>query len=152
MRLKYFIRGLGIGILATTFVLYFAYSVRLSDAQVIKKAKELGLVESIREETTTKSETTTKLETTKQSETTSNVEKPLQNETNTSEELTFTIYKGYTSDDVSYELKKVGLIDDVSKFNNYLIANGYSKRLKVGVFDIKEGSDYEKIAKIITGQ
>ncbi|GHU41059.1 hypothetical protein FACS1894111_02720 [Clostridia bacterium] len=50
MKLKYYLRGLGIGIICTSFILTIAFSAQgkapaMTDAQIITKAKELGLVE-----------------------------------------------------------------------------------------------------------
>lgn len=47
MKLKYYLRGLGIGIIITTLVLMIAYSGRkteLTDAEIIARAESLGMV------------------------------------------------------------------------------------------------------------
>ncbi len=47
MKLKYYLRGLGIGIIITTIVLMIAYSGRqteLTDAEIIARAESLGMV------------------------------------------------------------------------------------------------------------
>ena len=46
--MKYYLRGLGIGILVTTVILSLAGIGRknMTDEEVIKRAKELGMVES----------------------------------------------------------------------------------------------------------
>lgn len=49
MKLKYYLRGMGIGIILTAIVMGFALGGRkaaLSDAEVIKRAKALGMIES----------------------------------------------------------------------------------------------------------
>ncbi len=50
MKRKYYLRGIGVGILFATIVLFTTYSVsggkRMSDADVIKRAEELGMVKS----------------------------------------------------------------------------------------------------------
>lgn len=45
MRLKYFLRGLGIGIVVTTIILAISHNagMRMSDSEVIERAKELGM-------------------------------------------------------------------------------------------------------------
>jgi len=45
MRLKYFLRGLGIGIVVTTIILAISHNAgrRMSDSEVIERAKELGM-------------------------------------------------------------------------------------------------------------
>ena len=48
MKLKYYLRGMGIGIILTAIVMGFALGGRrgtLSDAEIIKRAKALGMVE-----------------------------------------------------------------------------------------------------------
>ena len=48
MKLKYYLRGMGIGIILTAIVMGFALGGRrnaISDAEVIKRAKALGMVE-----------------------------------------------------------------------------------------------------------
>ncbi|WP_026520721.1 hypothetical protein [Butyrivibrio sp. VCB2001] len=49
MKLKYYLRGMGIGIILTAIVMGFALGGRkatMSDAEVIKRAKALGMIES----------------------------------------------------------------------------------------------------------
>lgn len=45
MRLKYFLRGLGIGIVVTTIILAISHNAgrRMSDSEVVERAKELGM-------------------------------------------------------------------------------------------------------------
>ena len=45
MKLKYYLRGLGIGMILTTFILMISFSgKKMSDEEVIKRAEELGMV------------------------------------------------------------------------------------------------------------
>ena len=46
MKLKYYLRGLGIGVLVTTIILTIAHHAqrKMSDADIIERAKELGMV------------------------------------------------------------------------------------------------------------
>ena len=49
MKLKYYLRGMGIGIILTAIVMGFALGGRkatMSDAEVIKRAKALGMTEA----------------------------------------------------------------------------------------------------------
>ena len=49
MKLMYFLRGVGVGIVFCALILFVAYKtnpVKMSDEDVIKKAKELGMVEA----------------------------------------------------------------------------------------------------------
>ena len=48
MKLKYYLRGIGIGVILTAIIMGFALGGRkatMSDAQVIQRAKELGMTE-----------------------------------------------------------------------------------------------------------
>lgn len=94
MKLKYYLRGLGIGVLVTTIILAIALNnkpMELTDAQIKERARQLGMVEETTSEVKTtketKSETTkpeadatreTQAETTKttQAETTTKVTQP----------------------------------------------------------------------------
>ena len=58
MKLKYYLRGLGTGILFATVILFISYAYRMSDKQIKERAKELGMVfpgkeASVEVETTT---------------------------------------------------------------------------------------------------
>jgi len=44
MKIRYYLKGLGTGILIATCILYFAYKNDISDADIILKAKRLGMV------------------------------------------------------------------------------------------------------------
>ena len=56
MKLKYYLRGLGTGILFATIILFISYSYKMSDSQIKKRAAELGMKypdkETTQEETT----------------------------------------------------------------------------------------------------
>ena len=47
-------------------------------------------------------------------------------------------------------LANAGLVDDASKFNSFLVANGYDMKLETGNFSLETGMSYEEIAKILT--
>ena len=47
MKLKYYLRGIGIGVIVTTLILMIAYGqhkVELTDAEIIRRAEALGMV------------------------------------------------------------------------------------------------------------
>lgn len=44
MKLKYYLRGVGTGILFATIILFISYSYKLSDGQIKKRAAQLGMV------------------------------------------------------------------------------------------------------------
>lgn len=67
MRLKYFLRGLGIGIVVTTIILAISHNAgrRMSDSEVIGRAKELGMAytTAAQEDSTESAAETTETET-----------------------------------------------------------------------------------------
>ena len=63
MKLKTYLRGLGIGIIVTTIVMVITLGGRkkeMSDEEIIARAKELGMVESVAEEPDANNESTPK--------------------------------------------------------------------------------------------
>ena len=61
MKLKYYLRGLGIGIIVTTILLMIAFALHkptMSDADIIARAKQLGMVMPEDEEPLQDTETT----------------------------------------------------------------------------------------------
>ena len=50
MKLKYYLRGVGTGILFATIILFISYSYKMSDGQIKKRAEELGMVMSTEEQ------------------------------------------------------------------------------------------------------
>lgn len=182
MKLKYYLRGLGTGILFATLILFISYGYRNTDAQIKQRAKELGMVEPGDERTTvipegfgektenTKEETSEGDTTTGRTETSeatseSTTEVPTTEEPDTTEmqtttdnqspvgsvtEYEFSIVRGMDSAQVARLLESAGAIDNAEDFDRYLIENGYSSRIKVGNFKIKDGCTYQDIALLIT--
>lgn len=71
-------------------------------------------------------------------------------EVQNTQEVTITISSGMWSDSVASRLEALGAVDSATKFDQYLVANGYAERLVVGTYQIPAGSSYEQIANIIT--
>ena len=71
-------------------------------------------------------------------------------EAGSEEHVTVTVRSGAGSLEICNRLKEAGLIEDARAFDQYLIDQGYSKRISVGTYSIPVGADWEKIAKIIT--
>ena len=70
MKLKYYLRGLGIGIIVTTILLMIAFALHkptMSDADIIARAKQLGMVMPEDEEPLQDTETTESTEVTAES-------------------------------------------------------------------------------------
>lgn len=178
MKLKYYLRGLGIGILVTAAILTIVYHTKgsMSDSQIKKRAAQLGMVmasteddtlfaqttqaDTTIEETGTISveETTTAVETT-EAVTEAPTEKPTEAPTEAptekptepaAAEAVLTISQGMYSESVSAELARLGIITNQKEFNSYLVNNGYAERIQTGDFKVKADMSYDEIARIIT--
>ena len=188
MKKKYFVRGLGIGIIFGALIMLTAYLTSgkgsLSDEEVIKRAQELGMVkkseyvldsEVTSEETTTEAATTETPATTEKATEAANTEAATTEavtteavtteaattekatteaatteQTDTKTKATITVSGGMSSETISSLLENAGLVDSASKFNSFLVQNGYDKKLETGSFDISGGMTYEEIARILT--
>lgn len=174
MKLKYYLRGLGIGILVTAAILIIVYHTKgsMSDSQIMKRAAQLGMVMASTEEDTlfaqttqvnttieetgtiSVEETTTVVETT-EAVTEASTEKPTEAPTKAptepaDAEAVLTISPGMYSESVSAELVRLGIITNQKEFNSYLVNNGYAERIQTGDFKIKADMSYDEIARIIT--
>ncbi len=194
MKVKYYLRGLGTGILVTTLILFVAYSYRDTKAnnserdttgnQVVQNdsqttgerqsssSKDESTSESASDkDNTSDTETTTlttQTTTPAPTETTPIETTPIPTETTTekltepaTEEMTtpisngtvttvtFTVRRGASSLEVANQLQALGVIENASDFDRFLVNNGYSRRVKIGEHTVTIGMSYEEIAKII---
>ncbi len=182
MKLKYYLRGLGAGILVTTLVLVIAYSVKYSDSQIIIKAKQLGMVEAdstsskvgTTENSNTSStddsnsatteDTTLEKDTTPETTPEQTTTEVITTQQTTTEQITtqapivsgetvkFTIVKGMGSESVSALLESLGVVNSAKEFNDYLIKNNYAGFIGVNNYTVKKGDSFESIAKMITNR
>lgn len=188
MKKKYFVRGLGIGIIFGALIMLAAYLTSgkgsLSDEEVMKRAQELGMVkksEYVLDSEVTSEETTTEAVTTEASVATekateeatteapgttekateeaateaattekATTEAAITEQTDAKTKATITVSGGMSSETISSLLENAGLVDSASKFNSFLVQNGYDKKLETGSFDISGGMTYEEIARILT--
>ena len=177
MKLKYYLRGLGIGIVVTALLMGFATRERLplTDAEIKARARTLGMVESdsvqlsdIRQPGSTQSDRDTpenqEPEESREPEESKEPEESREPEgskepeesqsTNPSEEesyVTIVVNKGYSSDTVSRILAEAGLVEDAGAFDRYLVNAGYATRIRIGTYRILMGTSRERIAQIIIG-
>lgn len=178
MKLKYYLRGLGIGILVTAAILTIVYHTKgsMSDSQIKKRAAQLGMVMASTEDDTlfaqttqanttieetgtiSVEETTTVVETT-EAVTEAPTEKPTEKPTEAPTEkptepaaakAVLTISPGMYSESVSAELVRLGIITNQKEFNSYLVNNGYAERIQTGDFKVKADMSYDELARIIT--
>lgn len=64
--------------------------------------------------------------------------------------FTIEINSGDSSYSICQKLEDAGLVETATAFDRYLFENGYDKRINTGVFEIPQGADMEKIAKILS--
>lgn len=165
MKRKYYLRGIGVGILFATIILFTAYSIsgqgKMTDEEVIARAEELGMIKSgsvldnltkpaSTEDTSNSSETepsTTETPSTEDTGTDTGTEAVDPNV----RMVKFTVVSGMNSWNVATILQDQGVIADAADFDAYLEENGYSSRISTGEYTIAVGSDYETIAKLLTG-
>ena len=176
MKLKYYLRGLGVGIVVTAIILTIANHLgnKMSDEDIIKRAGKLGMVmkeeqplfpekntePATAEETTTevlpetKTEATTEVPT--EPETEATTEAPTEPETEAPQPqyvtATITITRGMYSEAVSQAMQNEGLIDNWVDFNNYLSANGYSERLQTGSYTMNSEMSYQEMAMVLVSR
>jgi TPP-dependent indolepyruvate ferredoxin oxidoreductase alpha subunit len=63
---------------------------------------------------------------------------------------TLVIAGGMSPGDVALMLKSQGIIDDESKFERYLIDQGFHTKVQIGTYELTNSMDYYQIAKVIT--
>lgn len=176
MRLKYYLRGAGVGMIVTTLVFAIAlmrYEPELSADEIRQKAAKLGMV--MAEETasgnaqekvdTTESDVIKEKDDTKESsdseEKDDTKESSAVEEKNSDEEkssrttketqkVRFVIQGGEFSDVVSNNLESKGLVKDGEAYNKWLMKHDYDGEILPGVYYIDSDATYQEIAEIIT--
>ena len=166
MKLKYYLRGLGIGIIVTTIILGSCFSMqkpKMTDAQIIEKASQLGMIMpeqdsavAIETETTEPEETQQKNEqqvTTEeiQQETEQQTEVPKEQETEEAQQEPFTLVvnRGDVCRTMCENLAANGVIDDSEGLRKYLSEVGYASFISAGTYQIPYHASYEEITNIL---
>ena len=165
MNLKYFLRGIGVGMIITAILLGVSYQSKMSDEAIILKAKKLGMVFEDLPETpatpgpTDSVDTTVIPEITAIPEMTGNPEetaapdskknkKNVKSKTTSKpQEAEFSIKSGDTSVDVSKRLERLGIVEDYHEFDRYLTDNGYARKLRVGTYSVSKNAPFNEIVK-----
>ena len=159
MKLRYYLRGLGVGILVTAVIMTVALSKKqpMTDDEVIKRAKELGMIENtiIKDVATPKDDEEVKEEIKEepQDEVQEEVQEEVQDEVQEEvqeEIVTVSVVSGDSSWSVAKRMEEVGLVDSAKEFDAFLCGNGYDKRISVGTYEISSNATWEDMAKIIT--
>jgi len=162
MKFRYFLRGLGIGIIfaSLVFLVVFQNSVpdEMTDEEIIEKAKELGMVEEedpldglLTSQTDTDSEEQKENGSEGVSETTTEISTEDISSTE-QKETTEAAAEATTEAEAATakEAETVTMIEDASEFDAYLIQNGYASRIRVGEHTLKRGMSYHDIAEAIS--
>lgn len=175
MNKKSFWRGFGIGVLFTAAILGLSCLIRTSDANVISRAKKLGMEFAQNEkkgtlataspqteqETKQKSSATAKPSATKNNASENKTEEKKKSMEQEKEKMEKEIRNaakrleidvGDWSDTVSKELEKLGVVDSAKEFDQYLNENGYSNSINAGTYDVSVEDTYEELARKITGK
>ena len=174
MKLKYYLRGLGIGMIVTALILGISFSNRqdqtsqiMTDDQIRERAAELGMVDSSEltlaalqnsekqptegtPEETTQTQEQNNIEA--EPETTVPAEPEVTEAPQRTQTASITIQRGDDSGSASRRLYEAGLVENAKAFDNYLCNNGYSRSINPGTYEIAPGTSEEEIAKIITGK
>lgn len=177
MKLKYQLRGLGIGLIITTIILTISHSVREIEASskdnihptestgsilaFDKDAESSQADDENNKETEKQTETETDTQqatepTQAQTEPTQAATKPTQAQTvptqaaaQTGKVVTVKIKDVYYARQAADILYNAGVITDKADFVKYLDKAGYAERISEGTYQIKQGDNYETIAKTI---
>lgn len=177
MKLKYFLRGLGTGILLTALVLCISYRLSEPKGNTVEEAKKLGMVfpegtkppkteadelleEAKSEEKKEAQATVTPKQTIASGagvtgkESSKTTPKPTEKTQKTEKDKSkkFTVRSGLLSTSVVREMKEQGIIKDDEGLNKYLEDSGNARKIIAGTYQIPEGASFEEITKIITRQ
>lgn len=166
MKIQYYLRGLGIGIIVTALVMGITKDRKepLTEAEIRAMALEIGMVDSnsLKLTDTQASGEPDSFSGTPEPGEPSGDEgpgegedgeepgEPSGDEGQPDEGITVEIEPGAGSRAICRMLEEAGLIEDADSFDRYLIDNGYSKRIRMGTYVIIPGTDPEEIARIIT--
>ena len=174
MKLRYQMRGLGIGIFVTALLMGVATKEGrpLTDAEIRAKAYELGMVDgdSVRltdikgstpnpQGTLPPQETAMPQDTSAPGETAvpgtaqppQGTAEPAPEGDGSEEAVTVVIMRGAYSYDICVQLAEAGLIENAREFDSYLCKNGYAEKVRAGTYRITPGTSEEQIVRIITG-
>ena len=146
MKLKYYLRGLGIGIIVTTIILVSCFSMqkpKMTDEQIIEKAAQLGMImpeqnSAVIAETETPQESVVS-----DTENAENAEQTQQ------EPFTLVVNRGDVCRTMCENLAANGVIDDSEGLRKYLSEVGYASFISAGTYQIPYHASYEEITNIL---
>lgn len=146
MNIKYYLRGLGIGLVITTLILTISHRIsnpKENEEQTQSQTTSGSVIAYTKEDKTKDQE-----ETTKQPEEPTTQQNENNDDDNT--EITIDIQGVYYGTDVSDLLYDAGVITDKQEFSDYLKEHGYDTIIREGSYTFTKGDTFENLAKIIT--
>lgn len=159
MKLKYYLRGLGVGIICTAIIMGIATSgkqkEKLTDAEIIERARILGMV---MEDQNAPEEEETAPEPEEQDKDSNNIsmaqppesQEPVEPQEPAEPEIkVIEVLPGEYSDVVCRKLFEAGLIPDATAFNEYLTSTGLDQNIMVGAHQIPMGASQDEIIRIL---
>lgn len=150
MNVKYYIRGLGVGLIIAASTLMITGAV-IGDTDSNITQQQATTADSIiaytTESPTKESETTAAQETTAGTQTETTTARNV-NEDGAVQVNIYDVYAATTASDILFD---AGVITDKQEFTDYMVNNGYATKIREGIYSIVPGESYENIAKTITG-
>ncbi|MDD6194246.1 MAG: hypothetical protein PUB19_05040 [Lachnospiraceae bacterium] len=149
MKLKYYLRGAGVGVIVTTLIFTIAIAFdkpTMSQEDIIREAEKLGMISK---DSGTDDDTSDKANT-KQEDTDGENTGEGQEEGKTTEMVSFAVARGDSSAAVASRLQEMGLVDDAQAFDNFLAEQNFDNLLLPGEYTIPKDSSFLDIAKILT--
>ena len=166
MKLKYYMRGLGIGILFSTLILSVSFrtssSTQITDKDIIKRAEQLGMIQAednaidlddLLTHSMPTIEATIEPTVEPTAEPTAKpTAKPTQEPKTEVKYVTIEVIEGMSSAKIAALLQDSGVVKDAKLFNQYLVEHEYTGTMKIGEFQIATDSSFNQIANIIVKQ
>lgn len=172
MRLKYYLRGLGLGIIFTCVILMiFSNGNKSKDTSVVEDSNGIELTEAVgndfdsneeEEQSVTDESNNDENDSNSNDEIQSldeNINRPIDDQTVNeitgdsgeleSEYVSLVIEQGDIARDVAEKLYEDGIINDVEAFRKYLGETGVSHTLHAGEYQIKVGATFEEIVEVL---
>ena len=172
MRLKYYLRGLGLGIIFTCVILMiFSNGNKSKDTSVVEDSNGIELTEAVgndfdsneeEEQSVTDESNNDENDSNANDEIQSldeNINRPIDDQTVNeitgdsgeleSEYVSLVIEQGDIARDVAEKLYEDGIINDVEAFRKYLGETGVSHTLHAGEYQIKVGATFEEIIEVL---
>ena len=159
MKLKYYLRGLGIGIIVTTIVLMISFSSEeetLSDGEIIARAAQLGMImpgedteQPMDTEDRENTETEQGTEQPGDTQAEQGTEQPGDTQAESREPFRLVVNQGDVCSTVCENLAMSGVIDDPEGLCRYLLEAGYASSIRVGTYEIPYGLSFEEITEIL---